>query len=380
MIKKFWVRGFRNLSEAALDFSSSKSVLIVGENNQGKSNFLESLYFLGNGDSPLTSTLGHVPCFGSQECVVGGDYSVGDVNLRVYGKLDALGKRRFVMNDTHIPTFVTLRKKINIDYLSADVIRIFKESPEFRRKDLDRFCSVLFSGHKTLVSKYDRLIRQKNRLIKDGGTASQLRVWNPSLAQLASQIVRHRLQALEAMRQGFNEILGDIETGFKEMDIQYHSKGEGVLSLFLSELSATQSIDAVVKIYFEALTRKLEENTEKERRANRCLYGAHRDDFELFIDGKSLFHFYSRGINRMMAVLYKVIQLSILDQENHGFPVLLLDDVFAELDMSNKRKLVTLLEKRAQVFYTTVIPQDAELFESPKVFSMVKGQLVSEKT
>jgi DNA replication and repair protein RecF len=119
--------------------------------------------------------------------------------------------------------------------------------------------------------------------------------------------------------------------------------------------------------------KKLAENWEKELRAGMTLYGPHRDDFACEIDGRSLYSFFSRGINRAVAFLIKLAQVNYLAKE----PVLLLDDVFAELDSEMKKKMACALTQNMQVFYATVLEEDRRLFGASTALRVENGNIVA---
>ena len=105
------------------------------------------------------------------------------------------------------------------------------------------------------------------------------------------------------------------------------------------------------------------------------LYGPHRDDFCLCVNDKSLYLFYSRGISRTFSILLKWQQLLLMRDKKQLHPILLLDDTFAELDVVMKEKLVGMIDGEAQVFYTSVIPQDEGLFTAVQRFNVSEGCL-----
>ena len=130
MLRKLWVKGLRNLKEFNLDLQEISHVYILGENNQGKTNFLESLYLLGNGHSPVTSRPEYVVNFDQDHAIIGGEVLLSDQSYRVYIKIYADGKRDILINQKLIRTYSTLKKYLNIDFLSADILHTYTTIPQ----------------------------------------------------------------------------------------------------------------------------------------------------------------------------------------------------------------------------------------------------------
>ncbi len=374
MLKKLWLKGYRNLKECVIDLENKKEVFVFGANNQGKTNFLESLYFAGNGVSPVESDIKNIINFQEKEAFIGIDFVNDSESKRLYVKLTNDGRKQFFFDKKKINSLSLLGQQLNIDFISADIIRIFTESPEFRRKELDRFCSKDLYDYSIYLKQYEKVIKQRNNLIKRYKNARynskskiakpDLVIWNEKLVQLAEKIVNCRHLALDKISNQLKEVLIQI-TSLKvnTLDIRYIYNG-------------FDEIDHIN--YKEKLKYLLEKYEDNEYKTGYSLFGPHRDDFFIKINNRDLFLFFSKGINRMVAILFRVSQLKILDIKCSNFPVLLLDDAFAELDDLIKSDLVKVIGKYAQMFYTSVIKSDKRLFDNVTVYEMNKGELVNE--
>lgn len=250
---------------------------------------------------------------------------------------------------------------MNIDFLSADVIRLFKDAPEVRRRSINRFCSQYFSEYKSLITQYDRLVRQKNKTIKTTGDVRNVKLWNPQLVRYAADIVAFRLEGLSVLERKLNpfanDVLGDL---YQTMSLEY--------DMFRIEMNPFSKA-----AYAEKLQEKLDANVEKEMAIGYSIYGPHRDDIGILLNGKSLFSFFSRGINRIMAIGFVLSQIQILSDRKKS--VLLLDDTFAELDIGMKTKLAAYVSGSCQVFYTTVLEEDKGLFPELKTVIVNEGNV-----
>jgi len=360
-LKKVWIKGFRNLEELVIDFEGGENLFICGKNNQGKTNFLEGLYFLGHGNSPNLAPTEHLINFKHDQAFLGVEFEQEDNVNKLYFKLDKTGKKTATLNNKKLKTYSELDSYIIIDYLSADIIRLFTESPDVRRKDLDRFCIRFFSEYREVLGKYEKVVKHKNILLKEGREFKEVEIWNLQLVDLADQIVNYRRKALDRLSEVLNDI---VQTYFPEL---------------FSEISFRYSCfkldkeELTPKSYKTALNDKLKWNYYKEKSVGYSLYGPHRDDIFVYVDSLLLYDFLSRGMNRLFAILYRISQLKCLKKKTF----LLLDDVLAELDGAVKKKLVSFVSKTGQYVMTTVLAEDQYLGDSVRVFDMDKGKLTA---
>jgi DNA replication and repair protein RecF len=365
MLRKIWVSGFRNLEEQLVDLEGRRSTIVYGENNQGKTNFLESIYFLGSGHSPVENKIENLVCFEQKEAVLGLEFETKSEKKKIYFKLNKQGKREGLFDSKRIHSYKRLSDYLRVEYVSADVIQLFQFYADSRRRDLDRFLTTHLPDYGDVLKQYERVIKHKNALLKSDSDLSSLAVWNEKLVTLADKIVSFRLKGLKELERSLETLSNQFGDPYsKSISIQYTVKS------LENALEASNS-------YKEVLLSKLLLSRGKERALGYSLYGPHRDDFVINVDGRSLFTFLSRGINRLFAHLYKVAQLDLLVGKIGFFPVILLDDAFAEIADSLKRKIIRIYEERGQLVYTTVLPGDSDLFDNPSIFQMTSGKLSS---
>ena len=138
-----------------------KNIFIYGDNNQGKTNFIESLFVVGNGKSTMNAPLENLVRFNKKEAIIGVDLDTEESD-RFYLKISNLGKKQGLLNNNPLRSLKDIQKKLNIEYVSADIIRIFQENAEFRRKDLDNFCIKYNDTYESILRNYERTLKQKN--------------------------------------------------------------------------------------------------------------------------------------------------------------------------------------------------------------------------
>lgn len=364
MIKKVWLKGFRNLKECVFELKNKTPYFIYGANNQGKTNFLEGLFFLGNGYSPVTNHLSNLIQFDLPEAVLGADFDYQNQTQRLYWKLTRDSKKQAILNQKVVRSYVQLDRYFHVAYLSADVIRIFTDNPEQRRLALNRFCVKFEPEYARKLNRYEQLLKQKNHALKSGKHLS-LNVWNDQIVALAAEIVQVRIKSLRVLQVALFGLARDVpHFSIESLDIHYLTHGAGEAPYLAEE-------------YRGWLQEKMTQFQDKEQLIGYSLFGPHRDDFVITINGRSLFLFFSRGINRIMAILFKLAEMSALKQtQNHDQTILLLDDVFVELDEEMKRFLIPLVCNHAQVFYTTVLPQEQNLFDHAQFIRVETGAII----
>ena len=359
MLKKIWIKDFRNLKETVYSFEKGKSTFIFGENNQGKTNFLEAINLLGNATPTKDLKITNLIKFEKDECFLGSDFENPE-SFRVYLKLTSKSKKYLIINNKPIKKISYLKEKIFIEYLSAENIRYFIENPEYRRKKLDSFISNYDSEYYHIIKTYYKLIKQKNALLKQRIDKKELKIWNTKLVELADFIVNKRRNVLNLvlvkMRDEFPKF---IKLKNLNIDINY-------------KCFSNEEIKYEYKNY---LIEKLEKNFLKEIELGYSLYGPHRDDFKITLNNKDINLFYSRGINKLITLLFRLTEIILYEEKYHHSPVLLLDDVLTELDFEIKKEFIKIYETRGQIFYTSVLSEDKEIFNNLITYKMVNGEL-----
>jgi len=337
--------------------------VIKGFNNQGKSNCLEAIFFLLTGKSITGTPLDYLINESKSYCQMGLDFisnNGNDERLYMTYKIDGTAVIEF--KDAVLRRHSAVKDVLATRYLSADVLHVFQESPDFRRRYLDQFCNEYYSQYPRLLKRYEGLIKQKNRALKDNFSESDIQLFNQQLVPIAAEIVKLRQAALVLM-------IAEISTECAEFFSMY-TDTVYVNYKISSHLGESES-------YTEWLAAKLSGAFIKEKRAGYSLYGPQRDDFVMMIGDKPMMYYLSRGMNRIMAILLTLAQLKLLSKVRKCLPVLLLDDVFAELDIDKKHRLMTVLVSDMQVVYTTVLSEDLGLLDHENLleYEMKNGTL-----
>ena len=343
MLTKFWVKQFRNLQEIVVNIK--KFNLIFGENNQGKTSVLEAIYFLSHAKSPLTHQIKDMVNHDKEEAFLGIEFTHQEQSKKIICRLNKNNKKFFQLEDKPFYKYSHFSHYFNIRYMSADTIQTFTQNPQNRRQAIDEWVGiddVLFQEN---TRKYLQVLANRNQLIKEKRRFDEFKIWNQHLVELSDYIVQKRIDSLVSLKER-------IQFFLTEMDIEWAHEFDISYDLF--------SLDSNFS-YKDHLLDKLKNGYVKELSVGFSLYGAHKDDVILTIRNQLISKFYSRGINRIIALLFELALSLKIKQYFQVYPVLLCDDAFVELSQSLKEKVINSFQRYAQIIYATVLDSDQKL-------------------
>ena len=333
------VHNFRNLS-GKVSWGNGLNI-IYGDNGQGKTNWLEAIYTLATTKSFRTQKLQEAVRFGEDLGVVRG--RVGrteevhrDLQVTLQGNTKTIsinGKRESVAR---------YLRQLNAVAFTADELEVVRGGPEARRKFLDRGVVSLHHAYVQTLADYNRVIKQKNRLLQDASDSEMsieqveriISPWNEQLVSLSAEIHRARLNYVERLNDVLERRLFERE----DITIRYVSSLEGK-----GDLSDYESL----------IAERLKFRLQAELAAGYSLIGPHRDDLEILFDGRDIRAFGSSGQQRSALIILDLAAISVYYSWHNEYPLFLIDDVDAELDRKRIRYLLEYLEGRTQTFITT---------------------------
>lgn len=347
-IASLYVVNFRNYSQCNLPLSSMINVF-YGKNAQGKTNLLEAIFYGAFGLSHRTSSEEDLLKLGTEAMAVGINFDSfsgkHEVKLKKYRQQQKWKKEIWLDG-------AKIRPKehygaLNTVMFSPEDLQLVKGEPALRRRFFDMQISQTDPIYYDLLVKYNRVLLQRNRLLKvlrdEGGREEVLQPWNQEFSKLATAITKKRLTALAKLETIASAIYASITSNQEELKVHYELKANNGEMLYPS--SAAELTEA---FYTEHLA-------ERQRvdilRGNTGI-GPHRDDLQLLLNGLSLRSFGSQGQQRSGALALKLSQLEYVHREIGEFPVLLLDDVMSELDDSRRAQLLLFIDGRVQTFIT----------------------------
>lgn len=357
-VKSLSVANFRNYGQEEIRFSENTNV-IYGNNAQGKTNLLEAVYLFSHGKSHRTKSDTELVSFGRDFARLALEFSDKDRDYRAVMHLEANGKKRVKINNVPITKLSMLMQYLNVVMFSPEDLEIIKGAPQVRRRFLDEAISQLYPVYlKTLIS-YHKNLAQKNNLLKklrlQGKTEdAMLSVWNEQIAEDGSRIMEHRRDFVSAI------------TGFAK-EIHKNISGE------VLDLVYTPSIECDI-INKESFLSKLTDVQSREIENGSSLYGIQRDDLRLYINDKEVKTYASQGQQRTVVLSLKMAQMENINEVRGEYPVLLLDDIMSELDITRRRFLTEKI--RGKQVIITCTDTEEEISDGTKLFKVEAGKII----
>ena len=356
-INRLVLKNFRNCEGVNIDFKKNKT-LIIGKNAQGKTNILESIYLLSDLKSPRTSTMSDLIRFNSSCFEVNAEIEKNSTDIELSISYDTDKKRILKVNQVK-STSKDFKNAIKTVLFSTKDLLLLRGAPQDRRDWLDRAISQIYSAYDERLSIYDKLRIQKNNLLKnDIIDESLLDVYNEQLVITGANIVFLRKKFLKEIHK---------TASIKHKKI---SKNE---DFDLSYTCPYDEIDDISKY----LEEKLIEHKKEELARHQSCVGPHRDDIEFSINGIDAVKFSSQGQQRTLVLALKLAELDIIKEKTGITPILLLDDVLAELDDLRQNFLLQSVEDNVQTIITSVdtLLFDKKFLENVQILSVENGKI-----
>lgn len=364
-------KNFRNLALQTLTFHPEFN-FIFGKNAQGKTNLIEAISYLSELKSFRSTHKSELICTGSDfatlKAKVRNDQNDTDLSITLtHDKREILvnGKSPRSHRDYHtiLPTII----------FEPRHIYLFRDSPSQRRQYLNRAICLLNPGQVTLLRDYDRVVAQKNRLLKDKAPVSLTEIWNQQIVELGTKIIRQRHEWVTAMSQQLDIEHKSLSHAQETCSLNY----EPARRMNLRSLDIATMTDADIKAL---LSQRLKECVFEEYERREALVGPHRDDMCVSLNTRNVGQFGSQGENRTVVIALKLAQLKMFAAQNGYAPLFLLDDVASELDETRRDYLFSYLsQEHAQVFITTTEkPTSPENMQNRCLFFNVKSGCVEQ--
>ena len=331
ILRSITTENFRNLALAGISVHPRVN-LVVGRNGQGKTNLLEAIYFLATTKSFRTSRVASLVRHGATNVFVSGVVS-RDVEKTLSVGLDDK-KRVLLINGERVP-LASYVSAMTVFAYSAARLEIVRGSPEERRRFLDRGIASIDPGYLEQVTRYARVLRQRNALLQ-GGTTSGLDAWDAKLIESADVLQRARAAYTQSLARAFDAIVAEHRYRVSNVRMEYRpSPVENLRSLRSAEL-----------------------------RARLSQAGPQRDLLEFTVDGRAAAEVLSGGEMKMIVLLLKFAKLELFRRRFEEAAIFLLDDVDAELDLEILENLLAKMPAETQVFATSAKPRFLQVLEA----------------
>jgi DNA replication and repair protein RecF len=337
--------------------------LFLGPNAQGKTNVLEALYCLSTTRSFRASSDEEMIQFdheaGSIEGVLQREEGQETIRLELHrGK----NKGLFV-NGKKQKKLSSLLGRLPAVVFSPDDLFLVKGGPSLRRRYLDVTILQMDQGYLGHLQQYERTLKQRNSLLRQRvpQLESQLSVWDQPLAEHGAALMVRRFEIAKRLSDFAGTALMDLTGGAEKFEVRYEP-----------QLPLEGSGDSLTQRMLEALTKARREETAR----GVTVVGPHRDDLGLWVNGEPLRKFGSQGQQRTGALALKLAQMSLLAEGCHTAPLVLFDDVMAELDEKRRAFFLNRLQQGGQAFLTGTSAHDfAAAAEKARVFKVETGRV-----
>lgn len=356
--KKIKIRNFRNVASAEVEFSEGVN-LLIGENAQGKTNLLEAIFYPSVGRSFRGAHMPEMIRFGESCSEISLDFRDArrDKNLTVRIFRDR--QRQVELNGLKMEKLSDIVGSFRAVLFCPEHLSMIKAGPSERRAYMDMAISRLYPSYLRSLQNYSHLLRQRNALLKSayGDRATfdaTVELWSAPLAKEAALISDMRLKFIRRASVYIADCFGEM-TGERESPRVVYHGSSGQPEEEYSHREATE------KKYFQLLS----SSYDREIAAGATLWGVHKDDLDITLNGKSARIYASQGQQRSLALAMKLAEGEITREEFGDYPVFLFDDVLSELDGSRRDYLLHKIRDK-QVIITACEPS---LLSSPLLSS-----------
>lgn len=337
-IKKIKINNFRNYEKEEINLEKNINIF-YGQNAQGKTNIIESIFLCSLGKSFRAKKDNEMIKLNEQNAMVEIEYEKSDRDGKI--KIEIGNKKNIYLNGIKIKKLSELLGNLNIVIFTPDDINILKGGPQNRRRFLDIMISQLRPNYMHILSLYLKTIEQRNKYLRqikeEHKDENLLEIWDEKLAEYALKIYEYRKEFIEKIIKKINIIHKNITNGEEQIELEYITECNSK-EKYLKLLKERRKLDII-----KGFTTK----------------GIHRDDFMIYINKKDIKIFGSQGQNRTAMLSLKLAELQVIYDEIGEYPILLLDDFMSELDRTRRKNFLENIEG-TQVIITGTEKLDIE--------------------
>jgi DNA replication and repair protein RecF len=369
-IDRLETESFRNLEPSAIELAPGVN-LFVGENGQGKTNLLEAVYLFKFGRSFRTQRDAEMIAFGEPFCRLETACVYGDGHAEGFAiSIERGGRKKVSAGGEELTRLSGLIGRFPVVLFGPDDLKIVSGVPGDRRRFLDVVGSMTDPAFVRMLREYRRVLNQRNAALKARASREEREAWNDELVDRGIDVVLRRLALTRKLAARLQEHGSGLDIPF-EFSIRYRSA-------LLERCGAPDDrYEPPEKTVLSSVFRSMLDDLEwEEQRRGTTLAGPHRDDLLLGIAGRDIRKYGSQGQRRLLAVLLKLSEMTILEAGSEETCVLLLDDVFSEFDDSITDRLQGLLESGRQVLVTSPVSLDWAASGDVGVFTVEEGTVL----
>ncbi len=356
--QKIRVFNFRNLRDGEIAIPQAQ-VFFVGENGQGKTNFLEALYLLSYGGSFRTRRDAEVIKHGTAEAALSATFAstsgIETIDIRYQN-----GKKRISVNETLIADRREIVSRFPVVLFQHDDLRFVNGTPDMQRFFVDQTLSLYEPLHIDDLRTYRKILRNRNQALKDGNR-DVLGIYDRQLAESGRHVQQNRFVAIAAFNEVFRDLFREISGLSEELELVYKPS-------WRDAGSSGGSLDEIIDLY--------QKKRQQEMAVGTTLLGPHRDRVAFEYEGRNFLEEASTGQQRLTSLILRIAQARLFHKKTQRLPVLLLDDVLLELDPGRRERCIQSLPPSEQRIFTFLPgePYDAYLDSDTLVYSVQNGE------
>lgn len=373
-IKNLKLKNFRNYDDIEITFQSNK-ILFIGKNAQGKTNLLESIFYLSNLDSLRAKNDSELIKWNENYCNIKAEIKKFDVDIDLEININPPNRKKLKVNGLNKNKFSEFISNITTVCFTTNDLLLLRGTPDDRRKWLDLAISQIFPAYLDRLSKYNKIKTQKNNYLKNlkgniNTDTTMLDIWNEQLAITGSNIIYIRLNFLNEL-QKIASIKHKQISNDEVLTIFYNSS-------IIGDISSAEKIEFNNEYILENFKKKLEEKKLEEIIRSQSVVGPHRDDISYFINNNEAKKYASQGQQRTIVLALKLAELEFIKEKTNTNAILLLDDVLAELDDLRQNYLLDAIGDETQTIITSVdtLHFKEEYLRNVEIFEIKENKII----
>jgi len=368
ILRKIKLVNFRNYKTFNINFQKNINI-IIGDNAQGKTNILESIYTLALTKSYRTTNDSNLIRINQEKFIIIGEIKDGSIFKKLSLELHKSNKV-VKINDNIINKISDYIGNLYVILSSPDDLQMIKGSPTERRNFLNIEISQLSSNYIKKYNEFNKILKMRNDYLKllftnNIGDYAYLEVLTNNLIDREIDIYMERKNFIDKVNKNLTDIYKDI-ANIKDLKIIYETNVE------FNDFN-TQDIKRV-------LTEKYKKNQQREIAMGMTLYGPHRDDFTFKINDNDIKIFGSQGQQKLAFIALKFAEIPIFEEKTGTKPIILLDDIFSELDKTKKNKLIQYINNDYQVIITSNDTKDIskKILKDSNIYKIKDGKITEK--
>ncbi|MCY6485374.1 DNA replication/repair protein RecF [Clostridium aestuarii] len=358
-IRSLQLKNFRSYENLFLTLTKGINIFI-GDNAQGKTNILESIYYCSIGKSHRTNKDKELIQWDAKDSYISVYVCKERLDKKIDIKIFKEGKKGVKINSIKLNNISELIGVFNVVIFSPEDLKIVKESPANRRKFLDiELCKLNKKYYYNLV-QYNKVLSERNAVLKNwNSNMSIIEIYDKQLSKFGSFIIKERLKYIQNLNEEGNKIHKEITSDTENIEFKY--------------ITPIKDFNHVERELLDILTHNRKKDAEKRMTS----IGPHRDDFLININGIDTRKYGSQGQQRTSVLSLKFASLELIKNQSGEYPVLLLDDVLSELDVKRQKYILNSVNKVQTIITCTGIVDIKDyLSDSTKLYEVESGKVV----